>query len=220
VIYYCSTPDEWLEYNSDENLKYHNFLPNLDFRQAPSGETIIDIWNTIPTPSVPKLQSITVNPSTTALLILDMENTICNSPRCIATIPNINNLLMSARKNNMLVIYSLTHIGNVSDIFNNLAPTKKDPIVKSYVDKFYRTNLEALLREKGIKTVIITGYAANGAVLHTATSSAFRGYSVILPVDCISAQDPYAEQYTLWHMLYSPGTKSHVTLTKTNLISF
>ncbi|WP_238881669.1 cysteine hydrolase [Clostridium sp. YIM B02551] len=220
MIYFCYNPSEWLGYKNDENLKYRNYLSDSDFRQISANETIIDIWNSVPTPSVPKLQSVTVNPKTTALLILDMENSICKSPRCIATLPNINNLLTTARKNNMLIIYSLTHIGTESDIFNTLAPTKNEPIVKSYVDKFYRTDLQALLSSYGIKTVIITGYAANGAVLHTATGAAFRGYSVILPVDCISAQDPYAEQYTVWHLLYSPGAKSHVTLTKTNLISF
>ncbi|MDD7793410.1 cysteine hydrolase [Clostridium sp. 'White wine YQ'] len=220
MIYFCCNPSEWFGYKDDENLKYRNYLPESDFRQISAGETILDIWNNIPTPLVPKLQSVTVNPKTTALLILDMQNSICKSPRCIETIPNINNLLTTARKNNMLIIYSLTNVGTTSDIFNSLTPTKKDPIVKSYVDKFYRTDLEALLNAKGIKTVIITGYAANGAVLHTATGAAFRCYSVILPVDCISAQDPYAEQYTLWHMLYSPGTKGHVTLTRSRSISF
>ena len=91
--------------------------------------------------------------------------------------------------------------------------------MKSYVDKFYKTNLEGILQEKGIKTVIITGYSANGAVLHTATSAAFRGYNVIIPVDCMSANNPYAEQYTAWHMLNSPGTRDRATLTKVNLIT-
>ena len=126
MLYSCSNPGEWLEYKSDENLKYKSFLSNSDFRQISSDETIIDIWNTIPTPTIPKLQAVTVNPKTTALLILDMENTICKSPRCIATIPNINNLITTARTNNMLIIYSLTHVGNINDIFKSLAPTKKD----------------------------------------------------------------------------------------------
>jgi len=53
-------------------------------------------------------------------------------------------------------------------------------------------------------TVITTGYSANGAVFHTATSAAFRGYNVIIPVDCMSANNPYAEQYIAWHMLNTP----------------
>ncbi|HEY8805392.1 MAG TPA: isochorismatase family protein [Clostridium sp.] len=77
-----------------------------------------------------------------------------------------------------------------------------------------------MLQEKGIKTVVITGYSANGAVLSTATSAAFRGYNVIIPVDCMSANNPYAEQYTAWHMLNSPITRNQATLTKVNLITF
>ncbi|MEA4827628.1 MAG: isochorismatase family protein [Clostridium sp.] len=92
--------------------------------------------------------------------------------------------------------------------------------MKSNVDKFYKTNLEEILQEKGIKTVVITGYAANGAVLHTATSAAFRGYNVIVPVGCMSANYLYAEQYTAWHMLNSPGTRNKAFLTTVDLISF
>nr|WP_279289967.1 cysteine hydrolase [Clostridium botulinum] len=166
------------------------------------------------------MKSVAVDPKNSALLILDMESSICKSPRCIASIPNIHNLLTKARKNNMLVVYSLTHSGNPRDIFKQLAPLPGDPIVKSNVDKFYKTNLEKILQEKGIKTVVVTGYAANGAVLHTGTSAAFRGYNVIIPVDCMSANNLYAEQYTAWHMLNSPGTRNRAVLTKVDLISF
>ena len=41
-----------------------------------------------PPPS--KLQFVTVDLKTSALLVLDMEVTICNNPRCIASISNIN----------------------------------------------------------------------------------------------------------------------------------
>ena len=48
----------------------------------------------------------------------------------------------------------------------------------------------------------------------------FRGYNVIIPVDCMSANNPYSEQYTAWHMVNSPGTKNRAVLTKVSLISF
>jgi nicotinamidase-related amidase len=182
--------------------------------------TIIDEWNTVSVPPAPELKSVTVDPKKSALLVLDMETTICKSPRCAASIVKINKLLSEARKIGMLVVYSITHTGNPNDIFWQLAPSPSDPIVRSNVDKFYQTNLELILRNHGINTVLVTGYAANGAVLHTATSSAFRGFNVIVPVDCMSADNPYAEQYTAWHMLNSPGTRNRATLTKVNLISF
>ncbi|MBZ9686855.1 cysteine hydrolase [Clostridium estertheticum] len=220
MIYFCPIHGEWFEYFSDSNLLHIGYWPQGDIRTGVTDQTIIDIWNTIPTPPPPKLKSVAINPKNSALLILDMETTICKSPRCIASISNINTLLTKGRKNGMPVIYSLTHTGNPSDIARQIAPSSGDPIVKSYVDKFYKTNLEKILQENGIKTVVITGYSANGAVLHTATSAAFRGYNVIIPVDCMSAANPYAEQYTAWHMLNSPGTRNRATLTKVDLITF
>ncbi|WP_265333536.1 cysteine hydrolase [Paenibacillus guangzhouensis] len=149
-----------------------------------------------------------------------MENSICNNQRCIASISRIDNLLAQAREVDMLVVYSLTHAGNISDINHQLRPNPTDPIVKSNVDKFYKTDLEDILQKNHIRTVIVTGYAANGAVLHTATAAAFRGFHVVVPVDGMSAVNPYAEQYTAWHMLNSPGTRNQAVLTKTDFIVF
>ncbi|WP_434284061.1 cysteine hydrolase [Clostridium botulinum] len=220
MIYFCPIYGNWVEYSSDDNLNYSGYWPPRNIRAEVTDQTIIDKWNTVSPPPAPELKSVTVDPKNSALLILDMEASICKSPRCIASIPNIHNLLTKARKNDMLIVYSLTHVGNPRDIFKQLAPLPGDPIVKSYVDKFYKTNLEKILKEKGIKTVVVTGYAANGAVLHTGTSAAFRGYNVIIPVDCMSANNLYAEQYTAWHMLNSPGTRDRAVLTKVDLISF
>jgi nicotinamidase-related amidase len=181
--------------------------------------TIIDQWNSVSIPPAPELKPVTVDPKTTAFLVLDMETTICKSPGCVASIPKIKELLSKARETGMLVVYSITpNMGSPSDIAGQLSPSKDDPIVRSDVDKFYQTNLEQILQSHGIKSVIITGFTANGAVLHTATSSAYRGYNVIVPVDGMSANNLYAEQYTAWHMLNSPGTRNRATLTKINLI--
>jgi len=92
-------------------------------------------------------------------------------------------------------------------------------VVRSSVDKFYNTDLEKILRDRGIKTVIIAGTAANGAVLHTATGAAMRGLKVIVPVDLMSA-DLYAEQYTAWHLVNAPGTRRQTTLTRSDLIEW
>ena len=220
MIYFCPFRGEWFEDFRDDNLNYSIYFPICHLRTEAENQTIIDRWNTVYPPSAPELKSVTVNPRTAALLILDIENSICNTPSCVSTIPNIYDLLTKVRQYGMLVVYSLIPMGNPSDIAKQITPLPGDPIMKSNVDKFYNTNLEEILNEKGINTVIITGYAANGAVLHTATSSAFRGYNVIIPVDCMSANNPYAEQYTAWHMINSPGTTNRAVLTKVNLISF
>lgn len=211
MLYFCPIHGTYFEY---PNNLYSNYREHAN-------ETIIDLWNAVSMPPAPELKSVEADSNTTALLILDMEMSICKSPRCIASITNISNLLSKARKNGMLVVYSVTHNGNTRDIARQLAPLPGDLIVKSNVDKFYETNLDETLREKGIKTVIVTGFAANGAVLHTAASAAFHGYNVIVPVDCMStANILYSEQYTAWHMLNSPATRNRALLTKVSLIGF
>lgn len=221
MIYFCPIHGKWFKYFNDDKFRNSGYWAPMTTRaNERENQTIIDKWDTVPVPPAPELKSVAVDPQTSALLILDIESSICKSPSCLASIPNINSLLTEARKNGMAVIYSLIPTGNPSDIIEQVAPLPDDAIVKSNVDKFYKTNLEEILQQKGIKTVVITGYAANGAVLHTGTSAAFRGYNVIVPVDCMSANIPYAEQYTAWHMLNSPGTRNRAVLTKVDLISF
>jgi nicotinamidase-related amidase len=79
---------------------------------------------------------------------------------------------------------------------------------------FLRPILEKILNDKGIKTVVIVGTAAQGAVLNTASQAAFRGLRVIIPVDGMSAENTYFEQYTAYHLANAPGVGQEVTLTK------
>ncbi len=87
-------------------------------------------------------------------------------------------------------------------------------------DKFLGTDLEKIIKKNGIKTVIVTGTAAHGAVLYTASGAALRGTQVVVAVDGISAENPYAEQYTVWHLKNAPRVSSPVTLTRTTSIQF
>lgn len=184
----------------------------------PMNPTIIDAWDTVLLPPAPKLQAVLITPENSALLILDMQATLCKTTRCLATVAKIKQLLTKARQSGMLVVYSLTKTGTIAEIMPDIFPSPDDPTVSSSVDKFYKTKLDRILRDNDIQTVLVTGFAANGAVLHTATAAAFRGYQVIVPVDGMSANTLYAEQYTAWHMLNSPGTRDRAILTKTSMI--
>lgn len=188
-----------------------------------AGDTIVDEWATVKAPSAPELKPITVDPKVTALLILDIQNRNCNAkrrPRCVASVPKIHGLLTKARARGMPVIYSLTSRASVTDIRKEVAPRAGEPVVKASVDKFFGTELEKILKQKGIKTVILVGTSAHGAVLNTATGAALRGLQVIVPVDGMSAGKPYAEQYTAWHLVNGPGTGRRTTLTRISLIEF
>ena len=183
-------------------------------------KTVIEEWDSIEPPPPPDVRAVTVNPQETALLILDIQTQNCGKrPRCTERIPHLTQLLARARESKMLVVYSLIRSGQEEDILKEVKPEKGEPVVKSGVDKFYQTDLDTILKENNIKTVIITGTSAHGAVLHTATGAAARNYTVIIPVDTISSGEPYAEQYTVWHMMNAPGTRNHATITRTDLIT-
>jgi nicotinamidase-related amidase len=149
-------------------------------------QTIVDEWNTVKAPQAPELKKVTIDPATTALLLLDFNSQTCNAkvrPRCIGTIPAVADFLKKARGNGVKVIYSLSPGASVTDIAKELSPKAGEPVVTSGPDKFFGTDLEKIIREKGVKTVIVTGTAAHGAVLYTASGAALRGVKVLIAVD-------------------------------------
>lgn len=193
---------------------------------TPSGKptgSIVDEWEGVLVPPAPELEAVTVQAERTALLILDMQNQNCNlerRPRCVASVPQVRSLLERAREHGMTVVYSLTRSAGADDIREELGPLPEEPVVRSGVDKFFETDLNKLLTDRGVRTVIVTGTSAHGAVLHTATGAALRGFEVIVPVDGMSAGESYAEQYTAWHLANAPGSRRQTTLTRTDLIRF
>ena len=191
------------------------------FQMPASAQTIVDTWDAVKAPPAPELKSVILDSKATALLLLDFNKQTCNAqlrPRCIASLPKVQGLLEEARSKGFTIIYSLSAGATPTDIAMELAPRKGEPVVTAGPDKFMGTDLEKILMDKGIKTVIVTGTAAHGAVLYTASGAAFRGMQVILPVDGMSADNTYAEQYTAWHLANAPRVSSKVILTKIDLI--
>lgn len=184
---------------------------------------LLDIWDDVEAPPAPQLQPVGIDPKSSALLVLDLQNNNCNlerRPRCMDSLKGIQELIGRVRSENMPVVYSLTSKATADDIRQEVLPLPGEPIVKSSVDKFFGTELAEILQEAGIETVILVGTAAEGAILNTATGAALRGYKVVVPVDGFSSSNVYAEQYTAWHLANSPGTKKQTTLTRMNAISF
>ena len=190
---------------------------------ASAQQTVIDEWATIKTPPAPELKQVTVDPKTTALLLLDFVKQSCNEqrrPRCVASVPATKNFLAEARTHHVLVIYSYVDRGTLADTLPELAPMGDEPAVHSGPDKFFSTDLEKILKDHGIKTVIVTGTAAHGAVLHTGDEAAIRGFNVIVPVDGMSAEDAFIERYVAYNFAHAPGVSAKSTLTRYNMIKF
>jgi nicotinamidase-related amidase len=187
---------------------------------AASAQTIVDEWATVKAPPAPELKPVTLDPKTTALLMLDFVAPNCpQRPRCVASVPAVKKLLVEARAKGVLVVYATGPTGKRADVVPELAPTDSEPLVSTGVDKFANTDLERILKAGGTQTVITMGTAAQGAVLYTASAASLRGMKVIVPVDGMS-DSPYSEQYTAWHLANAPLVSRNVTLTKLELIKF
>jgi len=183
--------------------------------------SVIDEWSSVKPPPAPALKPVTVDPRSTALLMLDLMNQNCGQrPRCIASIPAVKKLLAEARAKNATVIYTFPSTTTAADVIQDVAPQANEPSVKGFADKFLNTDLEKKLKDKGIQTVIVVGTAANGAVLYTGSGAALRGMNVIVPVDGVTSADSYAEQFSVWQLANVPSFGKNVTLTTIDMIKF
>jgi nicotinamidase-related amidase len=187
---------------------------------------IVAEWGTVKPPPAPELKPVTLDGKTTALLILDLQKPSCTMQRrvrCVDTIPKVKKLHDAARAAGATVIYSFAGAGDPHEIADpGFAPRDGEWMAQRGPDKFLGSDLEQRLKDKGIKTVIVTGSSAQGVVIGTGSGAAQRGYKVIVPVDGMSSDDPYSEQYAAWHM-YKGGPAiviDQVTLTRSDMISF
>lgn len=184
---------------------------------------VVDEWAAVKPPPAPALKPVTLDPKTTALLVLDFVKQGCNNerrPRCVASVPKVQSLLSSTRSAKASVIYSISTSATPADILKDLAPLDGEPMVKTSSDKFFGTDLEKILKDKGINTVVVVGTAAHGVVLLTGSEAALRGFKVIVPVDGMSSDNTYFEQYTAYHLANAPGVAQQVTLTRTDMIKY
>ena len=111
---------------------------------------IVDEWASVKAPAAPELKPVTVDPKTTALLMLDFMNQNCGKrPRCLDTIPAMKKLLAEARAHKVPVVYSIIANSTPADVMNDVAPQADEPHVLSGPDKFRNTDLEKILEGQG-----------------------------------------------------------------------
>jgi nicotinamidase-related amidase len=194
---------------------------------SPSVADVISDWSTAVAPPAPELKEVTADPSTTALLLLDIMKAGCSArPRCIAAMPNIKRMHDEARAHNMIVWYSLVGSDGKATPDDVMDPAIRPRDGEWYrqggPDKFLGSTLEPVLKQAGIKTVIICGNSFQGATVGTAQEAVQRGYKVIVPVDCSAGESVYHEQYAAFQLAKGGpvGITSNVTLTRSTMIKF
>lgn len=170
---------------------------------------------TVEVPEYEVRDEVRVDPSRTALIVVDMQNDFVKEggtlvvPDAEGTIPAIRRLLSLARESGMKVVFTQdTHTDEDPEwdiwpehvregswgwrIVDELAPREDELVVRKVrYDAFYGTHLDHFLRLWGVDALILCGTVANICVHYTAASAALRWYDVIIPRDATSALDPF-----------------------------
>jgi nicotinamidase-related amidase len=158
-----------------------------------------------------------------ALLVIDMINAFEFDgaekvfPRVLEAAKAIAALKARARKAGVPVVYANDNFGKWRSDFRRLLerclrsrgkpiaellkPHEEDYFVlKPKHSGFHSTTLDVLLAHLGASTLILTGVAANNCVLFTAHDAYMRDFRLLVPRDCVAAENASDERYALEHM--------------------
>ncbi len=139
-----------------------------------------------------------------AVIVVDMLNDFVigpiSSPRVHHIIEPIKKLCEKARAEGIPVFYANdSHTPEIdkefrvwgphavegtpgAEVIEELKPQKGDYIIpKKTYSAFFETPLELILRERGVDTVVITGWQADCCCRHTSADAFFRGFDVVVP---------------------------------------
>ena len=192
--------------------------------------TMTTLPATLHTPSIPDPVPVTLNPATTALMIFDIVDPICTrQPVCqTKMVPAIVSLLRRARQAGVTVGYA-SRAHTMSSWLPEVAPAPGDIRIENHAqDRFFNTNLDTVLKAKGITTLILTGWKVSGSVTYTSVAATARGYTVVVPVDAsLDATDfeIAVGRYQILHQTNAnagnePLKPKASTLSRTDLIAF
>src|SRR5215475_6345873 len=185
---------------------------------------------TLQMPALPEPVRVTLNPATTALLVLDYVEEICHTqPKCKSQmLPAMTPFMERVRKTGMTVAYG-TREQNMSKWLPEVAPVAGDiKIVNTAQDRFYNTDLDKALKARGIATIIMVGWKVSGSVTYTSVGATVRGYTVVIPVDTTAAATDYETTIGFYQILNQgnsnlanePLKPNSPTLSRTDLITF
>src|SRR5262245_11489899 len=153
-------------------------------------------------PNRPEPMPLTLDSKSTAILVLDL-NARCDDPKqvCSKIVAPVGDFLDKARSASVPIIYTVSASAKGKPIGELAAPLKRKEgetiIYPDGFDKFMGGELQTLLKEKGTKTLIITGASTNAAVLYSSTTAArLYRYNIILPMDGVIADRKYEQEYS------------------------
>ncbi len=185
---------------------------------------------TLQMPATPDPARVTLDPKTTALIVLDYVEDICNNQVSCKTkmLPAMTPFMERVRKAGLTVAYG-TRAPNQTKWLKEVAPAPGDiRVTNTAQDRFYGTDLDKELKAKGIKTLIMVGWKISGSVTYTSVGAMAHDYTVVIPMDTTSAGSDYETTIGFYNVLNSgnanlanqPLKPNAVTLTRTDMITF
>ncbi len=159
-----------------------------------------------------------------ALLIVDMLNDFVREgatlevPMAREIIPNIQRLLATARREGWEIVFVCDAHAPDDPEFRNwpphavrgtegaqviaeLAPREGERVIsKTTLLGFYDTDLEAHLRSREVKELLLTGCVTNICIYYIAIEAAVRGYRVRVPGDSVAPLDVQEGEFALGQM--------------------
>jgi ureidoacrylate peracid hydrolase len=85
-----------------------------------------------------------------------------------------------------------------AQIVDSLRPTAHDIIIegKRGLDTFASTNLDFILRSRGIKTLVVAGFLTNCCVESTARTGYEKGFNIVALSDCAATLSEEEQRFT------------------------
>ena len=139
--------------------------------------------------------------------------------RGVAIVPQTAKLLDGARKAGLPVIFCCdAHVDGIdhelkhwgvhamdgtkgAEVIPELKMSSKDYLVKKRrFSAFFHTDLDLLLRELGVDTVIVVGLQTHICVQHTVADAYYLGYKVIVPKDATDCFTQEIYDYTIKYL--------------------
>jgi nicotinamidase-related amidase len=116
--------------------------------------------------------------------------------------------LAGVKRNSLLGAMTIKHRRLIAGTPDTLAPPELTPQAADHVSRrtvgltaFYGTDLDAVLRLRGVETIVLTGVSTDVAIPGFVLEAVNRGYYVRIPADCVAGTSPESYDYMMGGLL-------------------
>ena len=175
-----------------------------------------------------RMSNLTIDPQTTALVLIDLQQGIVARPSAPRSGPEIvqKSVRLAAKFRERQATVILVRLAFHSDNHDALNPPADAPVnpagdrpsdwselvpeipgtgdivvTKRHWGAFYGTELDLQLRRRGIRTIVLAGIATNFGVESTARQAYERGYEQVFVEDAMTSVSAELHEFTVKNIL-------------------